>query len=312
MMTHTIHIVVLLSSFNGEAYIEEQIRSILNQRDVTVSLTVRDDGSTDKTREILNRLASENPNLFLSFGENIGVVRSFFTLMKNAQGEVSRVQNYFALSDQDDVWHPEKLFNAVTELQKKSNDEILMYCSAIEYVDSALNHLGNSQMYSKDKIGFGNALVQNIAAGCTVVLNKAALSKIVFRLPERCVMHDWWIYLVVSAFGEVIYDPRIGMQYRQHTHNVVGVASSPLNKYKRRWRRLFSDFSSIKPSEQLTEFKKIFGNELSEKKQKKLNHLVAYKKNSMSRLLIIFSQDFYRQTALDNVLIKLSMLIGRF
>jgi len=307
-----IHVSVLLSSYNGEAFIEEQISSILNQRGVTVSLTVRDDGSTDNTVTILKQLASQHLNICLLAGDNLGVANSFFSLLKNAYVDKNSSIQFYSLSDQDDVWNSDKLLNAVTALHSQSGDNVAMYCSAIEYVDVDLNHLRNSDIYSLDKIGFKNALVQNIATGCTIVLNRVAIAKIVAEFPDHCVMHDWWIYLIVSAFGRVIYDPNPAMKYRQHSHNVMGVALSASQRFRRRWVRLFSNVKSTKTSLQLIEFNRIFGNELNGKQKNQLLRLISYKKNIASRLALIFCNDFQRQTVLDDLLIRLSMLIGRF
>lgn len=311
-MAQNISVSVLLSSYNGEAFIEEQINSILSQRGVSVSLTVRDDGSTDSTIKILERLASQYENICLLKGNNLGVANSFFALLKNASAVGNSVAQFYALADQDDVWNPDKLLNAVTALQSQPGDNVAMYCSAIEYVDAELNHLQNSDIYSSDKVGFNNALVQNIATGCTIVLNRPAIAKIVVEFPELCVMHDWWIYLVVSAFGKVIYDPNPAMKYRQHGHNVMGISRSAIQRFRRRWARLFSNVKSTKTSLQLIEFNRLYGNELNKKQKELLHSLISYKANMSWRLALIFRNDFQRQSNIDNLLLRLTMLIGRF
>jgi glycosyltransferase involved in cell wall biosynthesis len=307
MMTDGIGITVLLSSYNGEKYIEEQIGSILSQSGVNVQLIVRDDGSTDKTREILARLAVENSNLSFIPGENVGVIKSFFELIRHAQSS----SPYYALADQDDVWRADKLSHAVSELRKYSSENFLLYCSAVEFVDEHLHHLGNSQRLSLDNIGFKNALVQNVATGCTMVLNDAALSKIASKLPQNCVMHDWWIYLVISAFGVVIYDPEPTMQYRQHNQNVLGVTLSVTNKMKRRMTRILNG-NSTRISTQLQEFNQIFGAELSAAHRKIIQIMLLSKENFFLRLRLIFSKVFQRQSFIDGALIRLIMLVGKF
>jgi len=307
-MHECLDITVLLSSYNGEQFIEQQIESILNQRGVHVRLVIRDDGSTDNTVKILERLACKNPMISFTSGQNIGVIPSFFELLKQA----THSSHFYAISDQDDIWNADKLLNAVTELTKCNSEHILMYCSAVEYVDKRLNHIKFSPIFSQDKIGFKNALVQNIATGCTMVLNNAALEKITLTLPRTCVMHDWWIYLVVSAFGTVIYDPNSSIKYRQHHQNVMGIALTVGSKFKRRWSRLFSHLDSTKISVQLDEFDRIFGHELDAKKRKSIRKLLLYKKHILSRLALIFSPGFQRQNLIDDILIRIVMLIGKF
>lgn len=301
-------ITVLLSSYNGEQFIEQQIESILNQRGVHVRLVIRDDGSTDNTVKIIERLAGMNPMISFSSGQHSGVIPSFFELLEQA----THSSHFYAISDQDDVWNADKLLNAVNELKKYSSERILMYCSAVEYVDKSLNHIKFSPIFSPDKVGFKNALVQNIATGCTMVLNNAALEKITLALPRTCVMHDWWIYLVVSAFGTVIYDPNSSIKYRQHHQNVMGIALTTGHKFKRRWSRLFSHPDSTTISVQLEEFYRIFGNELDETKRKSIHQLLFFKKNLFSRIAVIFSRDFQRQNLIDDILIRMVMLIGKF
>jgi glycosyltransferase involved in cell wall biosynthesis len=311
------HVAVLLSSFNGETYIEEQVDSILRQQGVRVSLLVRDDGSSDNTMGILQRLTQEHTNMSLSSGDNVGVANSFFTLMKIADAVISNQPDYFALADQDDVWLPEKLSRAVQALnnhngQSSQHRDMQMYCSAVEYVDENLRHLQNSPNYSPEKIGFGNALVQNCAPGCTIVLNKAALSQLVSQLPAVCVMHDWWIYLVMSAFGQVIYDARPSLQYRQHSRNVMGVAHSASGQFRRRWKRLFSERKTTTTSAQLRQFELCFANRLNAHQLTLVRLLAGYKKNWMTRLTAVFCTGYQRHNWRDSLLIRIVMLIGRF
>jgi len=307
-MREHITITVLLSSYNGEQFIEQQIESILNQRGVRVKLIIRDDGSTDNTVRILNRLALNNPTLSVTSGRNIGVIHSFFELLKQAKAS----SHFYAISDQDDVWNPNKLLDAMTALTQFSSERMLMHCSAVEYVDQGLNHIRYSPVFSTDKIGFNNALVQNIATGCTMVLNNAALEKITLKLPRTCVMHDWWIYLVISAFGTVIYDSKPSIKYRQHHQNVMGIALTTRSKFKRRWARLFLNSDAAKISAQLNEFYQIFGNELDEKKRQNIRKLLLYQKSFFSRLVLLFSRDFHRQNWMDDMLIRVVMLMGKF
>lgn len=315
-MNQSPHIAVLLSSFNGAAYIEEQIHSILNQRGVSVSLTVRDDGSTDATPAILQRLASQHPALTIALAHNIGVIQSFFALMRGAhdvvEANADSAAQYFSLSDQDDLWYPDKLLRAVMALQKNDASEILMYCSGVENVDAQLAHLSNSRVKSLEKIGYHNALVENCATGCTIVLNRTALTKLTARLPHHCVMHDWWIYLVVAALGTVIYDAAPSMKYRQHSQNVIGVAPSLASKYKRRLRRLLADSPTAKTSIQLREFEQIYGADLNQQRKKLLKRFAAYKTNFLVRVGLVGSAQFCRQSRLDDLLIRCSILIGKF
>lgn len=101
---------VLMSTYNGELYIDEQIQSILSQKDVDLNLLIRDDASKDNTIEKIKKYTTRD-NVSFYNGKNIGATRSFFDLMNHA-GEYE----YYCLSDQDDVWDDDKVITAVNKL----------------------------------------------------------------------------------------------------------------------------------------------------------------------------------------------------
>ena len=227
---------VLLSTYNGEAYLKEQLDSILNQKNVAVKLFVRDDGSSDGTVDILRAYAALHDNICYLCGENCGVVASFFRLFELSDPDV----DFYALSDQDDVWDEDKLSIACQKLEqmrkakspkKKKNDSQirvfatpLLYCCDAWNTDDALNPLSESmQTAGKELIpDFRNALIENIARGASIVFNQALMSYIRISMPQDIYMHDWWLYLVASCFGEVYYDSAAHYKYRQHAGNTLG------------------------------------------------------------------------------------------
>ena len=143
---------------------------------------------------------------------NIGVIASFFQLLMLASSEA----DYFAFCDQDDVWLPNKVSRAVSVLESIPQDIPLLYCSRVTIVDEKLNHLGLSKTLSRAP-SFENALVENIVTGCTAVINRKSRQLFLRRIPRKALMHDWWMYLVVAAFGEVVWDPQSKDVYkRQH------------------------------------------------------------------------------------------------
>ena len=220
---------VLMSTYNGECYLREQIESILDQEGVEVRLVVRDDGSTDGTREILSGYA-DDARVSVRCGENLGLPWSFFRLIEDSGADA----NYWALADQDDVWLPGKLARAVNHL--KDLEGPALYCSRVLIVDASLSPLGPHPLPRRGP-SFPNALVQNIATGCTMVLNRRARATLVRRWPDYAVMHDAWLYLVVSGVGRVVYDPEVGVLYRQHPGNVVGIGRGRVNRLAGRIRR---------------------------------------------------------------------------
>lgn len=299
---------VLLSSYNGASYIAEQIESVLAQVGVEVSLHIRDDGSSDDTLRIVECYKSMSCNIHVFFGGNIGYVKSFFRLLSDADNSAE----YFAFCDQDDIWHPEKLRSAVELINKGNNQFPVMYFSRTEYVDSELVHLGYSADLNPSRIGYGNALVQNVATGCTMVFNAHARDLIISKLPTYCLVHDWWIYLVVSFFGEVIYDSRPFIKYRQHSGNAIGAADTFWGIYKRRITRFISAGAEKRVSLQLAQFYELYGSALCTEQRSKLRLLIESRTSWRARVNLLFGGGYMRNSAVDNVLLKIMILIGRF
>lgn len=218
---------VLLSSYNGSRYIEEQIESILSQEDVDVTLFVRDDNSSDKTLSILNGYKSKYDNIIVDVGKNLGAALSFMELLF----QVPDSSSYYALADQDDIWEPNKLASAIKILEKNKN--ALLYSSNQKVVDSGNHYIRNRYSVSPPLDVF-NIIDKNHLSGCTMVLKRELLLKIREKKPSDTIiknrMHDTWIAAVAACIGEIVYDENAFIRYRQHDSNVVGVKSVALKK----------------------------------------------------------------------------------
>ena len=224
-------VLVLLSSYNGEKFIKEQIDSILSQKDIEIGLIIRDDGSNDNTTNIISKYTRDNRILDIIIGENVGSASSFMILLKKAQEYIDSF-DYFSFSDQDDVWLPEKLINAVRSLSAYGQNTPSLYCSNLIVVDESLR--GNNRMWpqNKKKLSKGQSLVDFIGTGCTFVFNKEVVRGVNKRVPERIHMHDLWIFHICTFLGNVYYDSNAYILYRQHGDNVVGAKSSVKAKMK--------------------------------------------------------------------------------
>ena len=146
---------VIMSTYNGEKYIEEQIQSIFNQKECNVSLLVRDDGSTDKTIEIVKELSLKY-NIKLIQGENLRAAKSFLEAIKFTDEE----NDFFAFSDQDDVWLDDKLLNAIKCIEKY-NDKILLYASNLTAVNEKLEIMQNKILPSEISVDYRDLLVRS-------------------------------------------------------------------------------------------------------------------------------------------------------
>lgn len=212
---------VLLSTYNGEAFLEAQLESLRAQTDVEVRLHARDDGSTDGTVALLRRHAGTWPSLAgLESAENLGPAKSFLELLRTAPDA-----DFYAFCDQDDVWLPGKLARAAEALSGDTGPAL--YCSNVTCVAEDLSVLGAPRENGDTRLQ--HLLFENIAYGCTTVMNRAARALIVERLPQQgLVMHDWWCALVVAALGRIHYDPQPQILYRQHGGNSIGTEANLL------------------------------------------------------------------------------------
>lgn len=232
-------ITVLLAAWNGEAYIEEQLDSILGQDGLELDdlrIVISDDGSTDRTREILERYHEQFPEQIIlkhrtperkekDLADGIpAAAGNFFWLLSQA-GDA----DYVMLSDQDDVWKPNKvevLMNEMIclEVQKGMEHPILVH-SDMEVVDANLKTIHPSffkyQKCDPSRTEFSELLVENSVTGGAVLMNRA-LVKLLKERPQACFMHDWWIALTASCFGTISCVDEGLYLYRQHGNNTLG------------------------------------------------------------------------------------------
>jgi glycosyltransferase involved in cell wall biosynthesis len=214
-MRSVARVVVLMSSYNGERYIADQLRSILCQLPERGMVLLRDDGSKDGTLEAVASLADER--IQVQRGDNLGFGASFLTLLAQVPDDAGLVM----FSDQDDVWLPGKIERAGAALAR-CGERPALYGSAQMLVDEALRPLGPTAPWPTGA-SFHGALTENIITGCTAALNAPAVRLLKQAgAPSGVRFHDWWCYLVISAFGEVVLDDQPTLLYRQHGRNQIG------------------------------------------------------------------------------------------
>lgn len=297
-------VLVLMSTYNGEKYLEAQVQSILNQENVNVTLLIRDDGSKDSTLDILNRLQSTHQNIKVLSEPNKGSAQSFFRLLR-----ISADLNfqYYCLSDQDDIWEPQKLDRAVSFL-KNSADTPALYCSNLKVVDSDLNFV--RMMNKPGTFPYKDtSLLKNIVTGCTAVMNRKFIELFnSLPIPQKAVMHDWWLYCLACYFGNIIYDQEAFIKYRQHSANVYGARSNSWGS------RLKGLNSSIKNSEkehyretQAREFINLIGDSLPTKDRETINLIANYRESLINRLKIALN---FKQFKKISVRLRIRILLG--
>lgn len=313
-------VLVLMSTYNGEQYIDEQMQSLLDQVEIELHVLIRDDGSKDGTVEKLKRWAEHYPDKFMiMLSSNMGVVSSFFELIQRS----SEHFDYYAFCDQDDVWLPTKLISAIHKLNglsERSSEPArkhpLMYCSTTQMTDESLNPTKIWPPMPEEKLSPYNALIENVCVGCTMLMNREAMLLIKQQMPkdvDKVIMHDWWVYLSVSCFGEVVFDQNSYILYRQHQHNALGGATDRLfSKWVKRVKRFIKGKNRYILSRQADEFVAAFGARIKPTYLQDINNfLSAYRKGPVRRLQYILQTPFYRQSASDHLIYKLVYMIGK-
>jgi glycosyltransferase involved in cell wall biosynthesis len=213
-------VVILLATRNGAEFLSEQLQSYSIQTHDNWELLVSDDGSTDQTVAIVRGFASRvTQRVTLREGPQQGFWQNFVSLVR-ADGNDG---DFFAYSDQDDIWRAEKLAKAVSWLATIPADVPALYFTRTELIERDGRPMGFSPLFKRAP-SFQNALVQNIGGGNTMVFNRAArLALQATPTDAALISHDWWTYQVVTGVGGVAhYDPWPSLQYRQHGQNLVG------------------------------------------------------------------------------------------
>ena len=222
-------VTVLMSTYNGEKYLREQIDSILGQRGVEVSLIVRDDGSSDATLTILDEY-KKSGLLDYYCGGNLGPARSFMHLLQNAPAN-----DFYAFSDQDDKWMDDKLIAAITRMEGHESEPAL-YFSQTQLVDAQLNPIPS--VIITPKLTFGESLIYKFIGGCTMVMNHRLREAVGNFMPEIMPMHDIWIYSIALGIDAFVhFDSTPHILYRQHGSNTVGLGQGAAYEWKKRFRR---------------------------------------------------------------------------
>ncbi len=298
-------VLVLLSTYNGENFLEDQLESLSIQEEVEVNLLVRDDGSVDNTLKILDQYRDKFNYYHLIKGQNKGAKESFFELLANAKG-----YNYYAFCDQDDVWKSNKLKAAIKKLDVYENEPALYLGNYIP-VDLSLNRLTSSSHTQTDLYLFNEILVKNHIIGCTMVFNQQLLS-----IHQKCQKlnvqnlpyHDHWLYILCSSVnGKLLIDKNSYILYRQHDNNTVGERNI-WSKIKK--NALFSNNNTR--YKYLYELLKNYGDMIPIENKSLLNKFIDYQKNPKLRFFLFFHNPLSAPNFFEQFLLNLSLLLGKF
>lgn len=292
-------IAVLLSTYNGERYLDDLLNSIYNQRiRADLIVCIRDDGSKDKTIKIIEKW-SDKIKIILSRGKNLGPRDSFNDLINTAP-----LCDYYAFCDQDDIWHEDKLDVAVKALNEHENNQPLLYYCNATLIDEYGNCIKKSKDTNYPALEYSNLIVQNPALGCEMVFNNSLrefMQKVDFKY---YFMHDVVAIELASLFGTIVYDKIPRMDYRQHIESVTQ-GHDIIRKFVDKFDFWFfqKNISICKQAEE------ILGLNPKPQSEKILMEIAKYKKG-INRFKVIFNKAYRVNSFKCNRSFILRVLIG--
>jgi len=303
-------IAIILGYYNGEAHVDEQLESIFSQSHSALHVFIGDDHSPSPfDADVLKIEFKKRLKLSVETrSENVGFAKNFLQSLACIDDSFE----YFAFSDQDDIWYPNKLKKAIEELTKAPAHLPALYCARTEIADADCSQiLGCSPIFNKPP-SFANALVQNIGGGNTMVFNKAARDLIVAASRNTTVVsHDWWCYQIVTgAGGYVFYDSEPCLKYRQHSNNLVGANTSwsaRLLRIRALMEGRFRAWNDVN-LKALADHKHL----LTDQNIRILNDFIGARQSSLfKRLKLVKHSGIYRQTLFGNLGLLFGLLLNR-
>lgn len=296
-------IVIIMSVYNGGKYIIEQIESILSQESVSVKIWIRDDGSTDGTFDLVAEKYSGDDRVHIVSGKNLGACGSFIEATFSCELKA----DYYGFSDADDVWVSDKLKHSVQCLKESADGAPLAVSTRLEVVNESLGFMGYTNSPRRG-LSFENAIVETVASGASVLMNKTAFDLVRQKRPSHAVMHDAWIYLVITAFGKFIYSDYPTIKYRQHGSNVYGASRTLKKRLAARLSRLVKG----NPFRlQAMEFLRFYGADLDEKKLQTISRYCNYPRNFAARLAFSVFPSVRYQSPKANLFMRVLSLFGK-
>lgn len=300
-------VTIVLATYNGERFLLEQLESLTAQSRRPDRLVLRDDGSTDRSVEIVQAWADRSGVALQQVtGPRLGPALSFLKAL-----QVAEPADIFLFCDQDDVWQPYKIERALY-LVPWGEDVVPTLCATrLEVVDERLTPMRLSLLPTN--LSFSSASCESVLTGCTMAFNAAFRELLVRALPKNAAMHDWWCYLLAtSANGAALrFDSTPTVLYRQHGGNALGAGPVGWSALRARGLRFIGRDSAMR-SRQLQEFAKLHGYALAPQASAILYQLLAAKHGLVPRLRAAFTARIRRQTFLATLATRLALLTNRF
>ncbi len=299
---------IVLCIKDGEIFLEEQLQSIENQSFKKFDLFLSDDSENKSSNVVIEKFIKDTKidNIFISQGPKVGFAKNFISTIS----KIIDRYDFYAFSDQDDIWEKEKINHAIKILDSLDENVPNLYCSRTKYINSKGDLIGMSPLFKK-KPSFENALVQSLAGGNTMVFNNKAASILKSIDPDlEIISHDWLLYQLVSgAQGNIYYDEEPKILYRQHSKNIIGSNIKISGQIKRAFQMLNGEYKDWINSN----LEHLHDNPSVKTESRKT--IQAFKmirsKNIFKRIYGLYKTKIYRQTMVGNFSLILATVLRK-
>ena len=300
-------VIVLMATYNGTPYLREQLDSIMNQTYENIKVMVRDDGSTDGTIEIL-REYEEKRLIQVTYGENIGPIKSFFWLAENVEDA-----DYYSFADQDDVWLPQKISQAVEHLEKGDNRLPQIYFSNFDFYDSSMNYISSSPTFTHPSSLVRVLVGSQLAIGFTLVFNNAIKRLIDESAPFGLEIygHDQWFTLMGLTLGTVVYDKETTAKHRRHEQNVSNYKTNFFQLQKERIVNFIVNNEQKIITNTNDYFYQMYKEKMGKEDREKFELFSCRKYCFWKAIKKCFYPERYRDKLFDEIAIRLLFLMGK-
>lgn len=304
-MSNSSRAVILLSTYNGEKYIESQINSILLQTHENFLLYIRDDGSTDNTVSIIEEFQTKEPRIFfIKDDKNLGYPACFYQLT-----DIAPKADYYFFADQDDFWMPDKIERAISVIENSNKKGPIAYYSNYHICDENLNIVGHSS-FSGKKITLCNSLFQVAGLEFTMAINYEALILLNNNKPSYCSGRGTWMSMLYAAFGNIILDDYYCAFYRRHSSAVTSSSQSGFGLFMWRISNFFKNNGFADYREILDDFNKVCGAKLDRK-----NRRMVFNFSRQKYFPYVITKLFYpkrlRDKLIDELALRFVFMLGK-
>lgn len=302
---------IVMSTYNGEQFLAEQIDSIQQQTFKDWQLLIRDDGSSDQTPEIIKSFVAQDPRIvFINEHdrENFGVIKNFFTLIKHDKAD------YYFFSDQDDVWLEDKLETMLAAARQYPDQLPLMVYTDLCVVDQNLQVMNQSMIRSQShhaNTELVQELTENTVTGGVAMINHALAER--WRTLDNIIMHDWYLALLATAIGKLVYIDQPGELYRQHDNNVLGART--FTKRLKTWlsgpSKMLEKYWWLIHASQAQADKILQENELGDEQEAVIRNYIALERLPLSQRIRVLRQYKYAKNKWFHTMIFRLLIMTR-